>query len=334
MIRKALIVGMGSIGRRHLRLLREALPEADIRVLRHAHMSEVNKDADGFFFRLEDACKFAPELAVIASPSPFHIATAFPLAEIGANLLVEKPISQMSDGVEDLISLCASRNQVLYVGYNLRFLETLCFFREALAAGCIGQVHSVHSAVGQFLPEWRPGLDYRKTVSAQKELGGGVLLELSHDIDILRWIFGDVEWVNAWLGRKGNLDIDVEDNALLQIGFNSGPVAHLSLDFLRHDTTRVCTAIGANGSLRWDAIKGRVTLYRRDKASWEVLSSHMPDRNSTYRAQLEAFLNEIKGKPSDVAARGIDGLEVINLIEAARLSDAQNGQRIVPRLVR
>jgi len=332
--RRVLIVGMGSIGRRHLRLLREILPEADIRVLRHADTPDSNKDADGFFFCLEDACNFAPELAVIANPSPFHIAAALPLAGAGANLLVEKPLSEKSEDVEDLISRCAAGKQVLYVGYNLRFLETLCFFRDAIASGCIGQVHSIHSAVGQFLPEWRPGVDYRKTVSAQKELGGGVLLELSHDIDILNWIFGEVGWINAWLGKKGNLEIDVEDSALLQIGFNSGPVANLSLDLLRHDTTRVCTAIGANGSLRWDAVKGCVSLYRRDKACWEELSSHEPERDSTYRAQLEAFLNEIKGERSEVAARGIDGLEVVKLIEAARLSDAQNGQRIVPRLVR
>ena len=333
LIQKALIVGLGSIGLRHLRLLREALPEADIRVLRHTNTAESNKDPNGFFFRLEDACSFAPELAVIANPSPFHIVTAMALAEAGAHLLVEKPLSPLSDGAEDLISLCASRKQVLYVGYNLRFLETLCFFREALASGCIGQVHSVHSAVGQFLPKWRPGSDYRKTVSAQKELGGGVLLELSHDIDMLRWIFGDVEWVSAWLGKKGNLDIDVEDNAILQMNFKSGPIAHLSLDFLRHDTTRVCTAIGADGSLSWDAIKGSVSIYRRDKASWEILKSHDPDRDSTYRAQLMAFLNEIKGERSGFAARGIDGLEVINLVDAARLSDAQNGKRIVPRAV-
>ncbi|MEK9923407.1 MAG: hypothetical protein VW521_11115, partial [Rhodospirillales bacterium] len=80
MIQKALIVGLGSIGLRHLRLLREALPEADIRVLRHTNTAELNKDSDGFFFRLEDACSFAPELAVIANPSPFHIATALALA--------------------------------------------------------------------------------------------------------------------------------------------------------------------------------------------------------------------------------------------------------------
>jgi len=331
LIRRALIVGMGSIGRRHLRLLREALPEADIRILRHTEALDSNKYADGFFFRLEDACNFAPELAVIANPSPFHIAVALPLAEAGANLLVEKPLSEKSDDVEELISRCASGKQVLYVGYNLRFLETLRFFRDALVSGCIGQIQSIHSAVGQFLPEWRPELDYRNTVSAKKELGGGVLLELSHDIDILNWIFGDVDWVNAWLGKKGNLDIDVEDHAFLQIGFNSGPVANLSLDFLRRDTTRNCMAIGAKGTLHWDAVKGRVSLYRPDKASWEVLSSHKPDRDSTYRAQLEAFLNEIKGTRNEVAARGIDGLEVVKLIEAARLSDTQNGQRIVPR---
>ncbi|MFZ8899640.1 MAG: Gfo/Idh/MocA family oxidoreductase, partial [Alphaproteobacteria bacterium] len=109
MIRKALLVGLGSIGLRHLRLLREALPEADIRVLRHTNTAESNKDPNGFFFRLEDACSFAPELAVIANPSPFHIVTAMALAETGAHLLVEKPLSPLSDGAEEGLTTAALR---------------------------------------------------------------------------------------------------------------------------------------------------------------------------------------------------------------------------------
>ena len=328
MIRRALIAGLGSIGRRHLRLLRAAVPGADIRVLRHSGCDETIDHADGCFSRLEDACGFAPELAVIASPAPFHIATATAMAKVGAHLLVEKPVSDGSAGVAALIALCAVQGQVFQVGYNLRFLDTLQVFRNELAAGRIGTVQAVRCEIGQYLPGWRPDTDYSNTVSAQKALGGGVLLELSHELDMLRWVFGEVDWLSAWTGRQSTLELDVEDSAMLQMGFAGGPVAQLGMDFLRRDTTRFCTALGAEGSLRWDGVAGRVDYFDPKVGRWTEVTQIATDRDASYRTQIAAFLAAIDGSPWDIAAKGDDGLAVMHLVEAARRSDAQNGLRI------
>lgn len=337
MIRRVLVAGLGSIGRRHLRLLRAALPDADIRVLRHSGCNEAIEHATGCFSRLEEACAFAPDLAVIASPAPFHIATATALAETGAHLLVEKPVSDTCAGVAELIALCAARGQVFQVGYNLRFLESLQCFRAEMAAGRIGTVQAVRCEIGQYLPAWRPDADYRTTVSAQKALGGGVLLELSHELDLLRWIFGEVDWLSAWIGRQSALEIDVEDCAMLQIGFAGGPVAQLGMDFVRRDTTRICTALGAEGSLRWDAVAGRVDHFDPEAGRWTEVTQVTPDRDASYRAQIAAFLAAIAEGPGQtaqptaqhqIAAKGTDGLAVMRLVEAARRSDARQGLRI------
>lgn len=337
MIRRALVAGLGSIGRRHLRLLRAALPEADIRVLRHSGCDGTIKHADGCFTRLDEACAFAPELAVIASPAPFHIATATALAEAGSHLLVEKPVSDGTAGVAELIALCAARGQVFQVGYNLRFLETLQCFRAEVAAGRIGAVQAVRCEIGQYLPGWRPEADYRATVSAQKALGGGVLLELSHELDMLSWVFGPVDWLSAWTGRQGRLEIDVEDSAMLQIGFAAGPVAQLGMDFLRRDTTRTCTALGAEGSLRWDAVAGRVDHFDPQAGRWTAVTQVTPERDASYRAQIAALLAAIggsagqetaQGADAGIAAQGADGLAVMRMVEAARASHAQQGLRI------
>lgn len=322
------MVGLGSIGRRHLRLLRAAMPDADIRVLRHSGCDAPIDHADGCFDRIEAACGFAPELAVIASPAPFHLATAQVLAEAGSHLLVEKPVANSAEGVAELIALCAARGLVFQVGYNLRFLETLQVFRDALAEGRIGAVQTVRCEIGQYLPSWRPDSDYRATVSAQRALGGGVLLELSHELDMLRWVFGEVDWLAAWTGRQGAFEIDVEDCAMLQMGFTAGPVAQLGMDFLRRDTTRVCVAIGADGSLCWDAVASRVTQFDPHSGLWTELLAARPDRDFSYRSQIKTFLAAIAGRQGDLAAQGADGLAVMHLIDAARRSDAQHGQRI------
>lgn len=328
MIRRILVVGLGSIGRRHLRLLRASLPDADIRVLRHSGCDEKLEHANGCFSLLEEACAFAPCLAVIASPAPFHIPTATALAETGAHLLVEKPVSHTSAGVAELIALCAARGSVLQVGYNLRFLETLQRFRDEILAGRVGTVQAVRCEIGQYLPAWRPDADYRTTVSAQKALGGGVLLELSHELDFLRWVFGEVDWISAWIGRQSTFEIDVEDSAMLQIGFANGPVAQVGMDFLRRDTTRTCTALGTEGSLRWDAVEGRVDFFDPFAGRWTEMTQVAPDRDASYRAQIKAFLGAADGAPTLVGAQGQDGLEVMRLIEAARRSDVQRGLRI------
>jgi predicted dehydrogenase len=202
-------------------------------------------------------------------------------------------------------------------------------FRELLIQGKVGPVVSVRAEVGQYLPAWRPDSDYRNSVSAQKRLGGGVLLELSHEIDYLLWLFGPVEWVKATLLRQSNLEIDVEDTAHLQLGFvidASGRqlVAALDLDFIRHDTTRQCVVIGERGTLRWDGVSGRVEFMAYDANSWEVLMSDLVERDFTYREELKQFFTSINDD-IDPPVTGSDGEAVLAVVEAARLSN-QNGQ--------
>jgi predicted dehydrogenase len=319
-----LIVGLGSIGKRHLRLARELLPNADIRVLRHKASSEVPEFSNGCFFSIEEAIAFAPQIAVVASPAPFHIATAQALAEISVDLLIEKPLSNSMDGVTQLIETCKKREKILLAGYNLRFLPSLQRFRDLLGEGVIGETLSVRCEIGQYLPSWRPERDYRQSVSACCELGGGVLLELSHEIDYLRWIFGEIEWVNATLSQQSSLEINVEDTAHLTMGFLSATEGHqligtVNLDFIRHDTTRLCTAIGVKGSLRWNGLTGEVELFEGGTSVWRSLYRNLGQRDESYLAEWTNFIESVaEHKPPLVS--GEDGLRVLEIIEAARRS--------------
>lgn len=323
-IERILIVGFGSIGKRHLRLARQILPNADIRILRHQPESEVPEYANGVFFRMQEAIDFAPQIAVIANPAPLHIATAHSFAIAGAHLLVEKPLSNSLTGVVQLLEICRQQRLSLLTGYNLRFDTSLQHFRNLLNDHIIGRVLSVRCEVGQFLPDWRPGSDYRHGVSAQRKLGGGVLLELSHELDYLRWIFGEVEWVHAILSRQSTLELDVEDSAHLNLRFSptldSPPlIADVNLDFIRHDTTRLCTAIGVNGSLRWNGVTGCVEFYNVGAKHWKELFRHAQQRDDSYLAQWNHLVDCVLQHRAPLIS-GEDGLRVIEIIEAARSS--------------
>lgn len=330
LINRILIVGLGSIGKRHLRLARELLPNADIRVLRHQECGSVPDYANGCFSHIEEAIAFAPQIAVIANPATFHLKVAQPLALAGVHLLVEKPLSASLDNVSKLLENCHEQGTVLLTGYNLRFLPSLQRFRDLLNEYVIGKVLSVRCEIGQYLPSWRPDADYRQGVSARLELGGGALLELSHELDYLRWIFGEVVWVKATIGRQSDLEIDVEDSVHLILGF--APTAEgrqlvgtASLDFIRHDTTRLCTAIGENGSLRWNGLTGVVERFEAGGKEWQNLYRHQHQRDDSYLAEWQHFLacvNELKSP----LISGEDGLKVLQLIEAARQSSEAGGK--------
>lgn len=335
MINRVLIVGLGSIGSRHLRLARQLLPNAEIKILRHQKTSLIPEFSDGCVSTIIEALEFSPQVAVIANPANFHLETAHALAKAGVHLLIEKPLSNSVNGISELIKTCELSNTTLAIGYNLRFLPSLQYFRETIRSRMIGEILSARCEAGQYLPAWRPSSDYRQGVSAQKALGGGVLLELSHEIDYLRWIFGDVEWVRATLGKQSNLEIDVEDSAFLTIGFmpNSGGKQLLStvnLDFIRHDHTRLCTAIGEKGSLIWNGVTGEVMLYKLDSASWQLLYSQEPIRDETFLAEWEDFLLSIQENKSPFVT-GEDGMRVLEIIKAANLSSENGHQVLVDR---
>jgi predicted dehydrogenase len=324
-LKSILIVGLGSIGLKHLRIAREIFPESRIAVLRHKETNEIPKGADEIFFNLSDAIQFQPQIAIICSPASTHIEISRALVKQGIHILIEKPISNEQKGLEELNCEAVGNNCVLTVGYNLRFLPSLQKFKNLIDKNFVGELYSVRSEVGQYLPNWRKA-DYRKTVSAQKILGGGALLELSHELDYMRWIFGEVESVQAQLSRQSQLDIDVEDTAHIILKFkenknNTNLIASLNLDFIRHDKVRMCHAIGDKGSLRWNGLTGDVDLFKSDKSGWNNIYKNKVDQDETYKNEWLHFIECINKKKSPNISFQ-DGIKVLDIVDAIKIASS------------
>lgn len=329
-LKRILVVGYGSIGKRHLRIIRNSIKNAQIMLLRHTEVAEAPGLADFATSSIDDVKKFSPQAAVIASPATFRLDIARVLADLNCHLLIEKPICANSMGVSEFLSTARNKGVVCQVGYNLRFLPSLVKFRRLIKESAIGEVFSVHCEVGSYLPLWRPTSDYRKTVSANNFLGGGVLLELSHEIDYLKWIFGEVLWVNAWSGKVSNLDVDVEDSTRVIIAFktdnNRELVGNISLDFIRRDKTRCCKVIGEKGTLLWDGIKDSLEFCGENNTELKQIFCMPTERDYTYEIQWENFVQciELKSKPY---VTGEDGLETLRIVELIKLSAHSSGSR-------
>lgn len=291
---RGLVVGLGSIGRRHLANLRALLPAAQLTVWRqHARPENAAGDsspANRVVFSLEDALASRPTFAFIASPASLHVPTALELARRGVHLFIEKPLSHSLEGVDELIELCRG-GVLVQVGYNFRFHRPLELLREALRAGRIGRPVSLRAEVGQYLPDWRPGADYTQTATAQRRLGGGVLLELSHELDYARWLLGEVESVLAQSARAGDLEIDVEDTADVLLRFVGGATAAIHLNMLERAPRRCCRVTGTDGTLDWEAASSQVRLYEAGAGQWTDVHPAGPlDRNAMYLAEAADFL--------------------------------------------
>ena len=334
MIERALVVGLGSIGQRHLALLRKRLPQAQLMVLRRS-CDGTTAEADFCTTLLDEAVGFSPQIAIVANPAPFHAEVTVALAENGIHVLVEKPMASSVADAQKMIEAAAASDVVLQVGYNLRFLESLGAFRRLILDGKIGRVASARAEAGQYLPNWRPGSNWRDTVSAQRKLGGGVLFELSHEIDYLHWIFGRISSVRGYSGQLGGLAIDVEDtaHALLHFeadspisGTGAALIASVSLDFIRHDTVRRCQAIGESGTLLWDGMANKISYWDTNGVV-EVVHKSDVQRNDTYTAQLDSFLASVL-KREQPLVNGFDGLVALNVIDGVRRSNGALGREL------
>jgi predicted dehydrogenase len=318
-----LITGYGSIGRRLVGNLRE-LGVSDITVYRTGHSTLPESDLSGVTVEtdLPTALARRPTAVFVVNPTARHLPTALAAAEAGCHLFLEKPISHTLDGVDDLRELVAAKDLVCCVGFQFRFHPGLREARRLLRSDAIGRLVSVRAHWGEYLPDWHPWEDYRRSYSALNDLGGGVILTLCHPFDYLRWLVGDIVEVSARLGYDG-LDIEAEDTADVQLAFRSGVMGTVHLDYIQRPSEHQVTFVGRNGTLHWDNKDGAVRLFRADRGEWETIGVPKGfERNTMFLDETQHFLACLAGTEVPVCTLD-DGIRVLEIALAAKRSAEQ-----------
>jgi len=323
-----LIVGFGSAGERAREVIGQQRPETEFAILSRRQVT-----SRGFktYKSLSDLQGFRPDAVVLSGPATKRVEILRELVPVEVPVFAEKPMASNLREALLFQDLLGPSEPFTQIGYNLRFSKSLNFFRELVHSRRFGRAIRFTAETGQYLPDWRPEQDYRETVSARAELGGGVLLELSHEFDYLRWIFGEWDWVSAWIGKCSKLEIDVEDTALMSIGITSthgepSLVGQVTLDFVRRDKTRTILAVCEDASVRWDGSKGTVDVRDTSRSGWVSLFKDAGS-GSTYDEQWRSFLSVIEDQSVPVV--GVqDGIQVMRIIEAIRISYSEGGARV------
>ena len=332
MVNRVLLIGSGGIGRRHLAVLRATLPGVPVTLLRRPNAPELDHAVAAEIERAVDdiaaALVLRPDFAVIASPATSHIRFALDLAAAGIPMLIEKPLSVDLTGCAELGRLCRAKSLPVLIGYTMRYHPGFIAFAEHFQAGAVGRPVSLRAEVGQHLPDWRPGTDYRQSVTAQCELGGGALLELSHEIDLVRALLGMPQTIQAHFDRLGDLDIDVEDTVDLVMRHQTGKLTHavasIHLDLLQRPARRRLVLCGTESTLELDFITGRLQQHRPDGSSQDLAFSKPADRNTLYAAELADLLQAIRGGATPRVGL-VDGIATQSIIEAARRAAETGG---------
>lgn len=251
---RILVVGCGSIGERHIRNLKSLstgeIIACDIDKKRISVIGE--KYGVQTCANLSQALTQSIDAALVCTPPSTHIPIALQIIEHGSHVFIEKPLSNSLKGVDELLRRAKDKKLVVLVGYNFRFHPGLVLVKEMLEREEVGKILSARAEVGQYLPDWRPWQDYRKSYTAQKRLGGGIILDGSHELDYMRWLLGEVREVSCMAGKLSRLEVDTEDTAEVLLRFRSGAMVAVHLDFIRHDYTRNCELIGEKGTIIWN----------------------------------------------------------------------------------
>lgn len=311
--------GTGSIGRRHLRVLRALGAEAWAFPVR----AQGDEDAiEGVpVVRAFDAAR--AQFAVIATDTIRHLSDAREAISAGLHVLIEKPIGTSTDGVSDLLAFAEASGRRVYVGCNLRYSRGLRELRDRLPS--VGTRYSARIECQSYLPAWRPASNYRMSYSA-RATDGGVLRDLIHEIDYAALLLGGPTRVSASLYNSGELGIEAEECADLFWRTADGCSVSIRLDYLSRLSRRSTTIVGSAGELRWDAIAQTVTWRGADGAAETV--DVREERDSQYLAQMKDFVSLADPATAPIAT-GDEALAAMRVLDAARRSSASERSELL-----
>lgn len=329
---KILIAGLGSIGRRHVRNL-TALGERDLILYRTHKATLPDDELAGFPVETDFAAalqKHRPQAVIVANPTALHLQAAIPAAEAGCALLLEKPIAGDLSRVDELRRAAQKNGGRILVGFQFRYHPTLNKARELIQAGTLGKILTVHAHWGEYLPNWHPWEDYRGSYAAREDLGGGVIRTLTHPLDYLRCLLGEIETLQALHGQISPLELSgVEDVAEIGLKFANGAIGGLHLNYFQRPPVHRLEIVGTAGTLRWDNADGILIHIHIPDAFGGIYPQPFrgvetryapPDgfeRNHLFEAQTRHFLEVASGQAAPLCTLE-DGIRALELALAAR----------------
>jgi len=294
---KVIVIGAGSIGERHIRAFRRingiAVSLVEPRPER-AQQIAARYGCESSYGSIEAAPLGSFDAAVIATPANSHLPIGIACASRGLHLLIEKPLAASIEGIEKLIALCESKRLVAAVGYTLRFDPTIVKLRKLVQCGLAGPLISLRSVCTHYLPNSRP--DYKEAYYRVPNAAAGVILDLSHELNYLEWIFGDLTVEACRRARVPDLNIADEAVADIWLRRSDGPLAQIHLHAADKHLSRECYVVGTEASLTANILTGEILVEGGRRAGEQIKCAS--ERDETHLDEARDFIDAIREKRS------------------------------------
>jgi predicted dehydrogenase len=286
-----LIIGFGSIGKRHLE---------NLMVLGHENIIIVSKSNQKFknfktYTNLELSISenLISHAFICSSTASHHESLKILLNNKIENIYLEKPISNNLENLKKITPELLSNCKRLVVGYDLHFDKGLNKIKQIIQDGTLGSIYSLNAIVGQYLPDWRPNQDYKIGMSAKIDEGGGVMLDLVHEFDYIRWLLGQPNKIACFFQNNQELKIETEDVADVLVQFENKISATIHLDYHQKTLIRNCMITCEKATVFWDLPTQEVKINFKNGKS-ELFKFDNYSRNERYIEILNAFLDNSK----------------------------------------
>ena len=298
---KVVVIGYGSIGKRHVKNLL-ANSNYDIIICTKQKNPKLFDKKRCFVVRTFQECLLhKPVIGFVTNVSSEHIKTSLLLAKAGCDMFIEKPLSNSLENSEKLLNVVKREKLVTLMGCNLRFHKCINKIKDLLVEKKIGRVISAKIECGTYLPDWHPYEDYRKSYASRNDLGGGVVLTCIHELDYLYWFFGEIKEVFSMTGKFSDLKIKADDLSAMILKFKNNVIAEVHLDYFQRPDIRSCKVIGTKGTIYWDSITNQVKLYDFNTKKWKTeVKINNYNKNDMYVKEIKHFIQCINHKEKSI----------------------------------
>jgi len=292
---KIMVIGCGSIGRRHMKNLIDLKVDEVIGVdLNEEYCEWVRENLSLRTYNdLNKALEEEkPNGVLICTPPNSHVKLAKIVTKYNSHLFIEKPISDTLEGIDELIEIVDKNKIKCTVGYNLRFNKGIQKIKKIIEEKKYGKLLYSKILFGQYLPDWRPWQDYKESYTARKELGGGIILDASHEIDYALWFFGIPKEILSISDKVSELEVNVEDTSEIIMQFENKAIVNIHLDFVRRDKKRCCEIVFENGTVYYDFINNEFKEFDVKENKWNIEKIE-EDANEMYVNEMKHFIQMI-----------------------------------------
>ena len=347
---KILMIGLGSIGQRHVRNIKKILgDDAELIAYRSVGKKRLITEKLGVledksvedeygivsYSDLDEALAQKPDVAFITNVTAKHMECAIKAARAGCNLMIEKPLSVDLSGIDRLREIIADKGLTVSVGFQNRYHPCVKVLKETVESGILGRIRYVSNEFSERLTTIHRYEDYRQTYMARRDLGGGPVLNLLiHDFDILQWLFGMPVSVSGKMMHGGNLEIDVEEGASAVFTFGRDkdwfPV-YTHTDFMQYPPVHTFKAVGEKGRIEVNMNTAEYVIYCGDEI-------YKTDKFSDFRRN-DMFLLEIKDyfesltNHTEPKLNLESGIDTLKMVEMLRKSDLEKREIILSEIL-